>query len=109
MEMKDRLNAALQAGAPPVIRVVWVKRVAGRWLAMVVSKAFEEKSALDRQQLIRTVLDKSPAPLSAAERRSIALFRTFTPAELKAKLTRKGRNARPTDEKNSPGKPQPMA
>lgn len=83
MEMKDKIRAAFRNGAGgPKIRVHNIQPVNGRWLVYTSSPAFVGKSALERQKLVRALLNNSGSLLLPSERKAIALVCTFTPAEM---------------------------
>jgi acid stress-induced BolA-like protein IbaG/YrbA len=82
MEMKEKIRTVFKNGTGGTsMRVHGIKSVGERWLVSVSSHEFEGKSALDRQKIVRAMLAAAPS-LTPEERKSIALVRTFSPAEI---------------------------
>lgn len=82
MDLKEKL---LTAFAPlPGVRVPRMQKVGSRWIVYVVSSAFEGRKSIEQQRTIDDLLAAPSSPLTAEERRSIALVRPFSPKELRA-------------------------
>lgn len=102
MELKDRIAAAL--ATIPGARVLRVRPVRDRWLASVVSPAFNDLPHLDRQKMIDAALTGPQSQLTAEEYRSIALVVPYSPREFRGLLTeRRADRAR----KQKPAGPTP--